>query len=347
MRKLLLIVLLYATSLSAQTLECHHLATWGARGSSRDFLVAGNRVYAADGRGVTLYDISNPAIIRVIASRETSRPSVTVTPAGDGVAILSENHIDLFDAGLNLLDSVDIRAPHIASNGRILVSAGDALTLWDVSGGRLEKISSIPLTTRINALGLLGTEVFLAQNESFTDVYEVSNRSLRRLATLPLTAGSFAAAGVRVYAISGGNVTVVDTASATPSVVGRLSFADSLLQSGAIVGNILFVVDRFTSVMAIDISDPQNLRVAVTITMPIRAIAASGDTVVTSEVLLDQNGFTAETSQPLTVFRASGAQLQELGSFHDFAGPLGGVAINGRYAFVADAPMFRVLDITT
>jgi len=309
-------------------------------------VVDGQRVYAADGRGVTLYDVSNPALIRVSAVFETKRPSSFLTRALDGIAVLSTDHIDLLDSELNLRDGVDVKARRIAGIGDTLVSAGDALTLWSVSGGRLHALTSVPLMTRVNALAIQGTKVFLSQNESFTEVYETDGSSLRRTATLPLAAASFVEADGRLYAISAGNVTAVDTSGATPQIVGRLTFSDSLFHAGTIIGKTLFVIDRFTSLVAIDISDPANLRQISSIPGPVGAVDSSGERLFTAELLLDQNSFTAETSQPLTIYDVGpGPALQKLGAFHDYAGPLGGVAISGRYAFVADAPMFRVLNI--
>src|SRR2546428_5857706 len=51
---------------------------WGSRGISRRFVVQGNLVIAADGRGVAVYDVSDAANIRRLSVVETETESIDV-----------------------------------------------------------------------------------------------------------------------------------------------------------------------------------------------------------------------------------------------------------------------------
>src|SRR2546426_8961158 len=51
---------------------------WGSRGISQRFVVQGNLVVAADGRGVAVYDVSDAATIRRLSAVETAAESIDV-----------------------------------------------------------------------------------------------------------------------------------------------------------------------------------------------------------------------------------------------------------------------------
>ncbi|HEX9493355.1 MAG TPA: hypothetical protein VGA33_08825, partial [Thermoanaerobaculia bacterium] len=55
---------------------------WGARGVSRRFIVQGPRVFAADGRGVAVYDVSQSTVQRK-AAVETATESLDLALLSD------------------------------------------------------------------------------------------------------------------------------------------------------------------------------------------------------------------------------------------------------------------------
>ena len=84
------VVLLASLAYAGPLSTCAQLGTWGSRGIPTDLLVRGSRVYAADGRGVSMYDVSNPALIRQLAYRDT-RYSTAIGLHGDDIVLLTFN----------------------------------------------------------------------------------------------------------------------------------------------------------------------------------------------------------------------------------------------------------------
>ncbi|HEX9406486.1 MAG TPA: hypothetical protein VF975_04165, partial [Thermoanaerobaculia bacterium] len=76
MRRLLLAILAIASVANAQSGE------WGSRGISHRFVVRGQRVFAADGRGVAVYDVSQTPVRR-LAIAETRGESLDLAFIGD------------------------------------------------------------------------------------------------------------------------------------------------------------------------------------------------------------------------------------------------------------------------
>src|SRR5712692_7969771 len=90
MRRLLIAVIALAPVAFGQSGE------WGSRGVSRRFAVRGERVFAADGWGVTVYDVSQPTVRRLVFA-ETRAESFDLAFFGDGdLAVATRAGIDRF-----------------------------------------------------------------------------------------------------------------------------------------------------------------------------------------------------------------------------------------------------------
>src|ERR1051326_7665250 len=91
---LFLLLLLAASPLLAQS------GVWGARGVSHAFLVRDNLVYDVDGRGVAVYDVSNPAAIRRTAVIDSEAESLDGAFLANGdLAVLTRAGVDIYDRG--------------------------------------------------------------------------------------------------------------------------------------------------------------------------------------------------------------------------------------------------------
>src|SRR5258708_22444865 len=106
---------------------------WGSRGISRRFVPHAGKVFAADGRGVAVYDVSRSPVVRD-AVVETRAESLDLTFLNDReIAVATRAGIERYDLNLNLVATYpDAVASIIASNGRL--SAGvtpDGVAIWD------------------------------------------------------------------------------------------------------------------------------------------------------------------------------------------------------------------------
>src|SRR5581483_4397898 len=131
MRRTVIALLLFAAPLFA--------GEWGSRGITRRFAVRGDLVFAADGRGVAVYDVSRTPIRRVAAA-ETDAESTDVALIGDRqLAVATRGGVERFAIAADgtlareFTDSDEI-ASRIASNGADLAGiTTTGITVWDAA----------------------------------------------------------------------------------------------------------------------------------------------------------------------------------------------------------------------
>src|ERR1700675_1601551 len=71
---------------------------WGARGISRRFVVRGDQVFDADGRGLAVYDVRDPAKIVRVAAVQTDAESLDLAfLANDDLALLTRNAVERYN----------------------------------------------------------------------------------------------------------------------------------------------------------------------------------------------------------------------------------------------------------
>src|SRR5579864_7493384 len=71
---------------------------WGSRGNTQHFAVRGNLVVAADGRGVAVYDTTQPANIVRIAVAETAAESTDLAFINDNdLAVATRAGVERFN----------------------------------------------------------------------------------------------------------------------------------------------------------------------------------------------------------------------------------------------------------
>lgn len=333
--------------------DCAMLGTWGDRGVVSDYALAGNTLYAADGRGVTIYDVTNPAAIRQGFVARTDSPSRKVALAGDQLFVLTDKSLDVFAItgdSLSFLSRAATADTQLAVSGTTVLTAGKSLHLWRMSGNQLSATAEVRLTAPSDALLVDGSTVYASQHEAAVAMFEITASGLTRGATIPIAALDMVAVNDHLYAATGGTgLQVVDVTNHTaPVVVATLLSGESILNSVAYNGSTLFAVDTMNGsrVLAFSLDDPAAPSQTGTITEPVRAIAAGGDLLFVSGFLHGGWSITAESGAPVRVFDVSNPAAMTLaGEFVDRSGPLGGAATDGHYAYVADPPLFRVIAI--
>ena len=344
----------FSLSIRAASLgECIRLGEWGSRGIPSDFLVEGNRLFAADGRGITVFDVTNPASIRQLATFTTGSPSSRLVRVGSHIAVLTRKTITLYnnvDSVLNMTDEVsssDYRT--IASQGNVLLAAGSKLERFEVIEGKLVLAGSRVLSSTARAVTFVGDQIYVALQNDTIAIFSADAR-LDEVTEVPASAYAFAISGTTLYAAGGGNgVYVIDvTDPAAPVIRTRFLSAEANLRELSLSGNRLYALDLLTgsNVIAFDLSDPLNPRALERQQGAVSAFEASGERLYTSGLTLSANGLSSATGSPVRIFRLDeNSRATFLGEFADHAGPLTGVATDGQYAYVADPPLFRVIDI--
>src|SRR5207248_4166701 len=156
MRRLFPIFLLVCSPLFAQS------GVWGSRGISHAFLERNGLVYDVDGRGIAVYDASDPAAIRRVAVADTDGESLDAAFARNGdLLVLTRLGISRFNAAFAPLAQVSARGyAHLRANDDWIVTASaTGITVWsnDLSEGR-----HAIFTSRINAIALRGNALYVA-----------------------------------------------------------------------------------------------------------------------------------------------------------------------------------------
>src|SRR5581483_2324202 len=145
MRRFLAVFFAFASVASAQSGE------WGSRGITRRLVASGDRVYAADGRGVAIYDVSSTPIRR-IAVAETGGESLDVAPVSDDeLVVATRAGVDQFALPLTAVANYpSANATILASNGNLIAGFnGSFITVWRPD---MSTVATFPTTQNVSAL---------------------------------------------------------------------------------------------------------------------------------------------------------------------------------------------------
>ncbi len=336
--------------------DCALLNKWGERGIPREMLVHQGAVFASDGRGVTIYDVSNPAVIRQRAVIETDTESLGIERVNGSLAVLTTRAIEMYTIGagpsLGLSQVIDDRQyTHLAAGDGFLAAAGAELDIFTATAGRLERVaSSTPLQRQTSSLIVVDDIIFTGSLDGALIPYRFTGTALVRLDPVSVQAVDMVTNGDFLYVAGGGTgITPIDvTNPAAPITRQRVLSGESDIRSLAVSGNRLYAVDALggSRVRVFDLTDPAQPVLLATFEEPADVIAATGSTIFTAGALPVPAGPRLQTGAPLRMFDLTDAVNPVLaGEFLDRAGPLSGVATDGSYAYVADPPLFRVIDI--
>ena len=329
---------------------------WGTRGISRQFLLDGTRLFVADGRGVTLYDVSDLANINPRFTAETFDESSGVVPMSGGrIAVLTHGGIAGFDVAPNgvmtqTLAYQEHNLTTLASNGTLLAAArgnDNTVLVWAPGADGLETVRQYAMHGRITALIFKGNYLFVAVQREAIYVFD-TNGGASPVAVLPENADDFALVGDTLYAaanISG--VTTFDVSDpAAAHVTDRMRLGESV--PTRIAANATRVV-TFEEPDIVHVFDATHLPLTEVTTFHDAAevLAANATTLFVSGNMYDKFHNATATGVPVRAYDLATARV--MGERRDLAGPLSGVAIsaNGSIAYVMDPPFFRVIDVST
>ena len=318
---------------------------WGSRGVTRRFVIRGDRVFAADGRGVAVYDVSSSPIRR-IAVAETPAESFDLTFLADGdLAVATRNGIDRYavlpDGTLNAVANYPEAVTTVLTSNQRYVAGITAtgITIWEAD--TMAIVRPIPLMQPAVALAWHRDQLIAAVPG--VGLYFVDATRTDDPLFVAENARDVTVIGNTLYVASGVNgISMYDlTNDSSPQFVHRTDAGERNFARVAVSSTRLFAAELPDTISVYDISSGMD-RLITRFKEPVQTMASTGTRLFVSGTLFDQFGLPTETGAPIREHDDS----TPLGEFRDLAGPVSGVATDGTLAFVVDPPYFRIIDIS-
>ena len=331
---------------------------WGARGATRAFALNGNFLYAADGRGVSAYDVRG-GITRIdVESGDDETFDVALMGASD-LVLATNTGVERFavasDGTLQRLSWIDMsgRVTHIAANATYVAAVtGEILTILERDGNELKIARRITLTDPITAVAFAGDFLYVSAVDQPLRVYLPPSSTVVRFVP-GVEALDMAVANDVLWAVSESDALVgLDVSNPSdPRVLGTAGQNELRLRAVAAAGVRVFAFEHPRTLHAFDVSNPAAPRKIDTRTEFAGALAAnasrvfvSGSIYETSALNFDPGYIPRETGKPVRAFDANTLALAA--EFTDYAGPVSGVWTNGSVAYVVNPPYLRTLDVS-
>lgn len=319
---------------------------WGERGIVRRLAVRGPLLFAADGRGVSIYDVSTNAP-RNVGVVPTADESLDVA-VRDDLYVLTRGEILRFgiaaNGALTQLASIPTRDYSMIAAGDGLIAAAGAsrLTLWTATG---EAYAELAPPGVINAIVFHGSELWIAVQGQAIYGYDLA-RGVQPVGTIPVSAYGIAVRGDMLFAAAGASGLVIADVSdvANPRIVSRTGEGEVDLSAIAVGSDRAYASEGVSTIRVFDVSDVGAPSQLAPIGDHAQALAADGARLFAGGTDVDSFGLIHATPLRFSIYDDD----VRAGGFTDSAGgPVSGVATDGTFAYVADWPDFRVLDIST
>jgi len=328
--------------------------TWGSRGSSKRFAVDGNLLYSADGRGVTVYDISDPANMQTVQVETAGEETFDLALTANDLVAATHRGVDRYargaDGSLTRLDSWEQAGGTslVGANAEWVVAAArNEVFILERGAGGLRVRNQLAFADSIRALTFVGRYLYLSVDRE--GIYVLDPPSSTPVVTLAKNADAIAVSGTTLWGVSpAGGLMAVDVSDpASPRVVSTTGLGTIKLDGVAAAGSRVYAVHAPDTLYFFDATDVQQPSLAATRTEWVSVMVARGTELFLSGPRLDADKFPYETGTPLRAFDAGniGAPLLA-GEVRDYAGPVSGVWTDGSLAYVIDAPFFRVIDVS-
>jgi len=338
---------------------------WGQRGFTRRFVSSGNVLYTADGRGVSVFDVSRPeAIVRLDVEWSDDETFDLALMGSTDLVVATRAGVERFavssNGTLQRLGAVTTTAPvaHIAANEQYAAAvSGKTITLYERSAsGGLSAVRTYSFNNAVTAVAFDGPSLFAAVDRQ--PMYVFSPPETEPLA---LISGADAVQlavsnGVLWTASASDGLTAIDVEDpAQPRVLGSVGRNELELEGVAAAGARVYAFESPDRVHVFDATDPREPRRVATITEWVNAIGASGTRLFVAGAIVEESSLSydpglipRETGKPVRIFDAANVAAPQLaGEVSDHAGPVSGVWTDGSVAYVVDPPYLRVLDVST
>lgn len=341
--RLLLCTLAFLAASAAQA------GIWGERGHVRQILVRGSLVYAADGRGLAVYDISDPSHIRTVdiekrdaetvaAAWMGDQQIVTATSAGiERFAIATDGSLQ-FIGGFPTMEAIEEIA---ASATWVATATGKDLNVFKPTQQGLKFFTTMMMADEVLALATVGEYLYVSVERRGTYVFRAP--SLQQIAFVPYSANDFALSGNILWgSIPAGGIVALNVAD--PGAPQRISSSalSTIFDGIAVSGSRVYAFRSSGGIQLFDATSPDEPELIETINERTDAIAATPSLLIAARSFVTPDD-DVTFATPLRLLDTSGSLLGEL---IDFAGPVSGVWTDGSIAYVVDAPYLRVLDVS-
>lgn len=354
MRRILSFVFLSLFSLSLHA----DGGMWGQRGFSRAFVVQGNILYAADGRGVAVYDVSAPNVVSRIDLEWSDAETRDLALMGGDLVVATSDGVERFAVAANGLltrlgsFSDSGGAPtRIAANARYAAAAsGRTVLILERAGTGLVLARRITLAAPVTAIAFVGDHLYVASDGEPLRVFVPP--SVTPVVLLPgISAEAFALANGVLWVVSpdDGLVGLDVSTPANPRAIASAGRGELLLRGVAAAGSRVYAFEAPNALHVFDVSTPAQPRLVTTMNEWVNVVAASGTRVFLAGAVIEESGLAfdpglipRETGKPVRVFE--GTTL--VAEYTDLAGPVSGVWTDGSVAYVVDPPYLRVLDVS-
>lgn len=352
---LLLVSLLL--SLSAFAVES---GMWGQRGASRRFVVSanGNFLYAADGRGVAVYDVRAANSVARIDVEGSDAETNDLALMGNDLVVATSEGVERFsvaaDGTLNRLGFTGATGPtpRIAANARYAATAsGRTLTVLEREDNSLGITRRITTSADITAIAFVGDHLYVALDREPLRVFLPPSSAA--VAVLPgVSAEAFASSGKMLWSVSydDGLLGLDVSNPANPKAVASAGRGTLRLRGVAAAGERVYAFEYPNQVHVFDAGTPAEVRLLISKTEWVNVIAAHGTRFFLAGSIAGDRGILEfdpgliprETGKPVRVFDG----LSLVAEYSDLAGPVSGVWTDGSVAYVVDPPYLRVLDVS-
>jgi hypothetical protein len=354
MRRLSFFALLLSLLASSFVFAATPAGLWGSRGISKRFVIQGNLLYDADGRGVTVYDVSDPAQMHSIdvnlANDETYDVALTATDAVTATRHGVDRYALAADGTLSPLGTWQQSGgtSHVAANASwVVASQGNTVYALERHNNDLELRSQFAFSDSVLALTAVGRYVYAAVDRE--GIYVLDPPSVAPVFTLPRPAEGLSLSGKTLWVASrtGGLMAVDVTDPAAPQVISTTGLGTIALDGVAAAGTRVYAFRAPNTLYFFDTTNVADPQLVATRTEWVSVLGAGARTAFLSGQRLDRDKFTYETGTPVRAFDTSSVASPVLaGEVHDYAGPASGVWTDGSLAYVVDPPFFRVLDVS-
>jgi hypothetical protein len=331
--RLLLCTLSVLTSFVAQA------GVWGERGHPRQVLLRGSLAYAADGRGVAVYDISDPAAIRIVHIESRRAETFDAAWMGDreliaATAIGVERFTVAGNGALGFAGDLPTDHPVSLVAGASTwgaAASGRDVTLFELVPGGLRRTSMLMMSADVIAMAAVGDHLYVSVDRRGTYVFRPP--SIEQVAFVPQTANAFALSGKILWGTApAGGIAAFDVDDPSEPRRVSISATEMLFDDVAASGSRVYARSNEGEIKVFNATSPAAPKLIDTIADDAEAIAATASLLIASR-----------PGAPLRLFDAAGVFAGELA---DYAGPVSGVWTDGSLAYVVDPPYLRVVDVS-
>lgn len=329
-------------------LDCARLGQWGGRGIVSDLAAETGRLYSADERGLSTFDITQPQAIRRVASATTATPSRKIAVSANAVAVLTDGAVELFSLdGATRIATLPLSGDSILSSGDLFAVIGSELVTLTVENG-IPRIIGRRSAGAIVEAAALGSDVLVVRLKGRSLYFlDAQSSSLTQLASSATSASAMAIAGNRLFVADlFGSIRTFDISDpSSPAFRGITAIGGPGARRLIADDGFLFATsgDR---VVVFDLASELPALHAV-VNERADALASAGTTLFLAASADDDDGDPGGTVSEIHAWNIATPEPARTGEVVALGSPVGVPATDGRYAFIPDPPMFRIVDLYT